>query len=544
MLITRPLSIAVVGMLLLPGALLAGQFRYSLGRGDSLKAKVPVAPAVRLGRSMLAIEVRDGTVGAGAALAAGVEGAVPVTQIQSALDQVFGQSFSVVQANGEVTVRVFVTHYSPAESRIESITQKMRVAAAPNPDGTPVLDPQTGQPLSLERSFVVEQWTAKGELAVRVEAVDASGALVDTFTPQAVVKGTATVSVDGQDRVDRTQIPTSEQVRAKLVADLAAQFAPRYGPPATELEIPLAVDEELRPGNKAAQAGDYAVAAQSWREAQPKKGEAEGDRLHNLGAIFEAQGYAALRQPSGIAEAEGFFRRAAEQYGAAREADPKEKYIARALDRARKGLALAATFAQLEQRRQQALAAQRTPAGPAQAMAATPESGAMPLAAGAASALLPAQAAGTGGPPPMAPASALAPPPPAAVDPALEEAMNAALNDPRPDTEPESLFRQLVRLRVRALPGGGAEEARASLETAGATAFRLTALQARRVVHQEIRDWVALQPKIAIYRDSFTAFAQDGRIVPSEREALQTLAKNLGLPETDVQAIESEKKVQ
>jgi hypothetical protein len=532
MLMSRRILIAIVGTLLLQVGLLAGQFRYSLGRGDSLKAKLPVAPAVRLGRSTLVIEVRDGTVAS-----------APGSQIQAALDQIFGQSFSLVQANGEVTLRVFVTHYTPAESRIDAVSQKVRVPAAPNADGTPVLDPQTGQPMSVEKTFVVEQWLAKGEVAVRVEAIDASGVLIDTFAPQAVVKGTATVSVDGQDRVDRTQIPSNEQVRAKLVTDLVAQFVPRYCPVAADLEIPLAVDEELRPGNKAAQAGDYAAAAQTWRDAPLKKGETEGDRLHNFGAIFEAQGYAALQQPSGIAEAEGFFRRAAEQYGAAREADPKEKYITRALDRVRKGLALVATFQQLEQRRLQALAAQRAPSsgggngmpGSAQpAMPATPEGGATPLAAAS-------------GPEPVPVASALVPPPQAAIataDPALLEAMNAALNDPRPDSSPESSFRQLVRLRVRAMQGTGAEEAKAQLEAAGPMAFRLSALQSKRVVHQEIREWVALQPRIAIYRDSFRAFAQDGTIVPSEREALQTLAKNLELPETDVQAIESEKKVQ
>ena len=102
------------------------------------------------------------------------------------------------------------------------------------------------------------------------------------------------ISVNGQDRIDRTAIPGVDQVLAKLLGDLAAQFAPRYSPPPTEVEIPLAVGEELRSGNKLAKEGDLAGAAKLWEAASMQKAGSEGDRIHNLGATHEMQAYAKL----------------------------------------------------------------------------------------------------------------------------------------------------------------------------------------------------------------------------------------------------------
>ncbi|MBY0506409.1 MAG: hypothetical protein K2X03_20990 [Bryobacteraceae bacterium] len=505
----------------------AGQFRHGLGRGDSLKAKIPVAPAVRIGRATLSIEATNTSAPAVPAPGSTADPSPPVAQIQAALDQVFRESFNIVQSNGEAALRVSVTFYSPAESRVDPVTQKSRVPAAPNPDGSPQIDPQTGQPLTVEKSMVIEQWTARGQIALRVEVVDNSGVLIDTFTPQATVKGSEVISVDGQDRVDRTQLPTNDQVRAKLIADLVAQFAPRYCPPAAELEIPLAVDEGLRPGNKLAQTGDFASASKSWESATLKKEEGEGDRLHNIGTVYEAQGYGTLLKQADPNQAEPYFARAIKQYAAAAEVDPKEKYITRAADRARKAMMLVEAFRDLEKRRQQALAAKSMP---------STNTGAGVVV--------------TAPPPPPPPA---APPTPGGfftpqnaatpVDPVAQEALTAALNDPRPDSTQETAFRDLIRLRLRANPGVPTDEAKAQLESTGPMAYSLTALQAKRVVHQESRDWMAVQPKLSVYRETFTAFAQDGKINPSERQALLTLAKNLGLLEADVKLIESSLKV-
>ena len=59
------------------------------------------------------------------------------------------------------------------------------------------------------------------------------------------------------------------------------------------------------------------------------------------------------------------------------------------------------------------------------------------------------------------------------------------------------------------------------------------------MVHQEAQAWAALQPKITVYRDTFSAFVQDGKMSAEERAALRMLAKNLSLTEADVKSIES-----
>jgi len=95
-----------------------------------------------------------------------------------------------------------------------------------------------------------------------------------------------------------------------------------------------------------------------------------------------------------------------------------------------------------------------------------------------------------------------------------------------------------VRLRLRSAPAASGE-LKQQLEATGPLAYSLTALQSKRVLFQEARDWAALQPKLGVYRDSFAAFAQDGKISPDERVALRTFAKNLGMTDNDVKSIES-----
>jgi tetratricopeptide (TPR) repeat protein len=507
-------------------ALFAGQFRYGLGRGDSLKVKVPTAPGVRIGRASLAIEVKDSGIPAVPAQGSTADPSVPLSQLQAALDQVFRESYMLLQSNAEASLRVVITHYTPAESRIDALTQKMRVPAPPNPDGTAVIDPQTGQALVIERAVAVEQWTARGQISARVEVVDSTGVLIDAFAPQATIRATQVISMDGQDRVDRTQLPTNDQVKAKLIADLVVQFVPRYCPPAVELEIPLAVDEALRAGNKQAQAGDYAAAAKMWQEAALKDTADEGDRLHNIGTVYEAQGYGVLLKQGSPSDAEPYFAKAGKQYAAAAELDPKEKYLTRASDRVRKAMGLVQAIRDLEGKRQQSLAAKASPSG-VQQVVFTPSPS-------------PAPATFTETPQPTA--SVFTPVQPAvapAVDPVAEEAIQKALTDPRSDTGPEAQFRQVIRLRIRASQVEVSEEIRKQLESTGAVAFSLSPLQSRRVVHQEAQQWAQLLPKLGIYRDTYAAFAQDGKITPEERQALGTLGKNLGMADGDVKGIES-----
>jgi hypothetical protein len=121
----------------------------------------------------------------------------------------------------------------------------------------------------------------------------------------------------------------------------------------------------------------------------------------------------------------------------------------------------------------------------------------------------------------------------------LQEALEQVLNDPRPDSAQEKVFRTFIRLRLKALPTAVTDDVKRQLEAIGPAAYSLTALQSRRVIHQEAKAWTALQPKLTIYRESVTAFAADGKLSPDERAALQAMAKQLGLAPEDASAIDA-----
>ena len=558
----------------------AGQFRHGLGRGDSINAKLPNLPAIRIGRASLAIDVKDATATSGQpgmgmpipGATGPVDTTVPITQLQAALDQAFRESFTLVQSNGDAFLRVAITHYTPAESRIDPLTQKTRAPAAPNPDGSVQRD-ETGQPRMIDQTINVEQWVAKGQLALRVEVVDSSGVLLDGFAPQSAVSATQVISVNGQDRVDRTQIPTLDQVKAKLIADLVKQFVPRYAPVAEVVEIPLAVDDELRPGNKLAKEGDFESAVKSWQSAALKKSENDADKIYNLGAVYETEAYDRLLKQGAVDQIAPYLDRATKQYADAAAADPKEKYFTRAAERVRKARLRLNRIADLEAVRQRALTAKVNPspwppgsAPTAPVMPVVPPPQAPPVVVQPVSvdpapipAPTPVPVADPTPPPAPAPtpipdvvvvnklipaspspaAPTELPPTPPSADPALQEALEQVLNDPRPDSAQEKVFRTFIRLRLKALPTAVTDDVKRQLEAIGPAAYSLTALQSRRVIHQEAKAWTALQPKLTIYRESVTAFAADGKLSPDERAALQAMAKQLGLAPEDAYAIDA-----
>lgn len=510
-----------------------GQFRYGLGRTEVLKAKLPGTPLVAIGAERISIDVKDATAPGQQAMmqtgSAPLDPTPPVTALVAELDQALGASFQIVQSGGGAALRVAITHSVPAESRLETVQQKARVAAPPNADGTPQLDPATGRPLMIERVIAVEQWTARGELAARVEVVDASGALIDAFTPRAAVRGSQVVSVDGQDRVDRTQIPSHEVIRAKLLNDVVAQFVQRYAAPPAMVEILLAVDEELRPGNKLARDGDLRGAEKAWREAALKSPDQEGDRQHNLAALWEARAYDQFVRRQDLGEVEANLKRALELYREAAAKDPKERQMKRAQERVEKALAMVAAHRDLEAKRLRALAARQPgspwpPGSTAAVVDPNAASAAVVVTADPNAASAVTTSTGNG-------------PPEPAVDAAAQEALQAALADTRPDSPSEKTFRDFVRLRLRAdgtIPG---DEVLRQVESAGGLAYGLTALQSKRVVVQEAQAWTPLQPKFALVKDSAKAFLSDGKLTEQEQGTLEELARNLGLTAEDLKSI-------
>jgi hypothetical protein len=152
---------------------------------------------------------------------------------------------------------------------------------------------------------------------------------------------------------------------------------------AQPLEALLAVDGELKPGNRLAEEGRFDQALAEWSRLSFKGGK-EAARLHNLGVAHEGLAYSL---PMDDPQHRHHLEEAARLYQQARQQDPDEKYFAPPLERIQASLEAATageTFlAALKRSREERTASSRKPApaipppnqpgsGPAKAAPAAP----------------------------------------------------------------------------------------------------------------------------------------------------------------------------
>jgi hypothetical protein len=114
------------------------------------------------------------------------------------------------------------------------------------------------------------------------------------------------------------------------------------------VEALLAVDGELKPGNRLAEAGLFQQALTEWNR-RTLKGDKEAARLHNVGVAHEGLAY---ELPPDASEHRSELEQASEHYRKALALDPGEKYFAEPIKRVENSLAYAAGATAFQAERQ------------------------------------------------------------------------------------------------------------------------------------------------------------------------------------------------
>lgn len=291
---------------------------------------------------------------------------------------------------------------------------------------------------------------------------------------------------------NRTYTVSPDHLRSRseilaLLADQAAaetiRLASGYDEDRTAL---LAVDNELKPGNALALAGNYPRALAAWEGAEipADDKQKQAARLHNLGVAREVMAVQAMREDR-LSESEKLLNDADQAYSQAIALDSGEKYFRDPVDRiklAREVLEKMKAHRALDQV--------------------------------GADDLVPASPQGS---------SADA-----------EIALDAF---PLNEAEQVRDYRLYVRTHLEARLAEPDAAFRVRLLSA-ASDYRLTEEGAVEVVESETRRIRVLSQNMGKYAEDYKAVVADGTITPSEREMLSTRQKTLHLPDAMARAAE------
>lgn len=140
-----------------------------------------------------------------------------------------------------------------------------------------------------------------------------------------------------------SRVASEGQLESTLIDELGDRAAAVVASTPETVEALLAVDGELKDGNRLAQAGLWKEALGSW-SARTFKGDKEAARLHNVGVAHEALAYT---HPLDSPEHRAALDAAAEAYRRALALDPGEKYFGPPNDRIQQSLGHAQTAQRL-----------------------------------------------------------------------------------------------------------------------------------------------------------------------------------------------------
>jgi hypothetical protein len=459
--------------LLFRGTVEAGDFSKGFGRTDTVRLVTPRLPVFFTGAVRVAVVIEEAPAG------------LPAHQLSAAIEQRLSTDFSITPSNPELTFRVrafLETPKAEIASRNESVKVQTGTRPAVDANGNPVLNAagqQVTQPVYETREMPVEVWQGSGRLSLQVEVFGVGGAALDGFAPSQSFSKRIIVSADGNPQVDRNQLPNEPQILDAMIAGVAEPFLERYCRGKESIEVRLAVDDELRPANELAKAGQWPRAAEMWSAVEPKK--FPGDRLHNLGVAYESTFYELYWRGENPEKLEAAWLQAKKFHDDAIGRDPKEKAHSFAQERLRSGRQLMDRLrAALERGKRSA----QNPAG-----------GNSIFTGGA------GQGAGAG--------------------------VNASNQE----------FRRLVRMRIRNL-AVSPENERPSLETTGVQAFQLSPEEAKKQMEEEIAPWIQVREKLLTYKTTFDALNLDQKISREERSVLRGLAARLALSPDDLKLVE------
>ncbi len=321
----------------------------------------------------------------------------------------------------------------------------------------------------------------KDELSVNGQAPQAQASTADWN----VLKGIKKPTFGAQKKEEGPHIVTAESLETEMLQNLASKIRNRYVATTDSVEIFLAVDPELKLGDKLAESGQWKEALDSWTAADMKKNPA--DRLYNMAVAKEALAYAEYAREQNLETFLPKFQESMDLYTGALHADPGEKYMRQAVDRLELAKANIDNVRKMEVDRQEqtARAAQQ--------------------------ALANAQRA---------------------------KLRDAALKDKTPDTQDEASFRSDVRTELRDVTGDVSDPKRDELVALGQK-LGLSDLRSERVVLQEIDRKKKIGESLGLYENLFKSMVADGKITPAKRTRLREVAKKLDLDATDTKKVES-----
>lgn len=270
-----------------------------------------------------------------------------------------------------------------------------------------------------------------------------------------------------------------------MLQNLASEIQKRYVTTSDQASIFLAVDPELRLGDKLAESGQWKEALDSWTAAAMKKN--PGDRMYNMAVAKEALAYAGYTREGNLDEFLPKFQEAMDLYTSALHADPAEKYMQQAVERLQlaKSNIEAARRMKVEQDAATARAARQVVEGAQK-----------------------------------------------------QKLLNAALADKNPDTPDEASFRADVRTELSSATGDITDAKRNELVAFGER-MKLPELRSYRVVSQEIERKKSIGQALLDYEHVLKPLVSDGKITPSERAQLKDLARREDLDSADVKSVES-----
>ena len=273
--------------------------------------------------------------------------------------------------------RVTDSHLAQVQGRVEDALRAwklFRVADAPEGADTVVrvsvddLEARIRETVEYEEKYVKigehqewnekkKKWETKSDWGNRTEPVHltvATGSVsarVKVDTPLGSHTADASASYDEQFK-GVAKVPaearSEEALEQFLVETAGARAAAVVSFSPDPVEALLAVDGDLKPGNRLAEAGLFQQALAEWSR-RTFKGDKEAARLHNIGVAHEALAYAL---PPDAAEHRSKLEQASEHYRKALALDPAEKYFAEPLRRVEASLAYAAGAAAFVAERQ------------------------------------------------------------------------------------------------------------------------------------------------------------------------------------------------
>jgi hypothetical protein len=335
--------------------------------------------------------------------------------------------------------------------------------------------------------------TSRGRVLLNVTVADAASRAVSfshrierSYLVESMVDGPRLCS-------NRTYSIAPDHLRHRadilaLLADQAVAELIRLATGFTESRTALlAVDDELKPGNGLALAGNWPQAQAAWQSAfiEANDRETQAARAHNLGVAREVMAVEAMRGGR-LDEAEVLLGEADRLFAEAISLDGGERYFRDPLERIKEAYSVLEKMKQYRDRDQ----------------AATDE-------------LIPAEVPG---------------------GPAAKEVPGGGL--PTDESPAVRDYRLYVRARLEAHLSEPDNEFRRKL-LAAAPDYAVAAPAASLVVESEAQRLRGLLQAMAKYEEDYKAMAADGILSSAERDVLRTRQKTLRLPDSLARAVEA-----